>query len=90
MKLRRTRVIATRVIASCVALAVGGAVAFAPAASSQRPNIVMLMTDDTGWNDSSQAVENSAFCRARPPKPTCPPSSVSCASSSKEGRNDEA
>jgi hypothetical protein len=25
--------------------------AYGQAASTQRPNIVMLMTDDTGWND---------------------------------------
>jgi len=41
----------TRVIASCVALVFGGTVAYGQGPTSQRPNIVMLMTDDTGWND---------------------------------------
>src|SRR6185312_17285112 len=32
-------------------LTTGGVPAQAQATNSQRPNIVMLMTDDTGWND---------------------------------------
>jgi arylsulfatase len=32
-------------------LAGSSATAHAQTANSQRPNIVMLMTDDTGWND---------------------------------------
>jgi arylsulfatase len=28
-----------------------GMVASTPAAAQKKPNVVMLMTDDTGWND---------------------------------------
>ena len=34
-----------------VLLAAGGASVHAQSSNSQRPNVVMLMTDDTGWND---------------------------------------
>ena len=33
------------------ATALAGLTAVAPASAADRPNIVMLMTDDTGWND---------------------------------------
>ena len=38
---------------SLLALAVLGSLVFAsePAMAQQKPNVVMLMTDDTGWND---------------------------------------
>jgi Sulfatase len=39
------------VTVSTVVLAAGGAGVQAQSANSQRPNVVMLMTDDTGWND---------------------------------------
>ena len=37
--------------AGALALTAIATVAAAPAYAQQRPNIVMLMTDDTGWND---------------------------------------
>jgi hypothetical protein len=45
-----SRAISCRVISCGLALTLG-AIAYAQTASAQRPNIVMLMTDDTGWND---------------------------------------
>lgn len=38
-------------LAGCTILASGSVVANAQANTSQRPNVVILMTDDTGWND---------------------------------------
>ena len=44
----------TATLAAAVAsflLAGGNVIASGQASATQRPNIVMLMTDDTGWND---------------------------------------
>ena len=43
----------TSITTVCFALGLplAPAAAQAPAAQAKRPNIVMLMTDDTGWND---------------------------------------
>src|SRR5215472_6659596 len=46
-----TRKLTLGALAVWITLAGGMALAHGQAASSQRPNIVMLMTDDTGWND---------------------------------------
>ena len=45
------RKVALGALVAWIFIMAGVAVANAQAASGQRPNIVMLMTDDTGWND---------------------------------------
>ena len=45
------RVLTYMVGASATAVLLWGSLAPAQAQAQKRPNIVMLMTDDTGWND---------------------------------------
>src|SRR5689334_7900991 len=47
----QTLIVALGTLAASGFLMAAGAGAAAQAAGAQRPNIVMLMTDDTGWND---------------------------------------
>ena len=44
------KILQNRSLALLAFLAVGMAIS-TPAAAQKKPNVVMLMTDDTGWND---------------------------------------
>jgi len=51
----------TIIVLIIIFLAGGRMTANAQADNSQRPNIVMLMTDDTGWNDFGAYSGGGAF-----------------------------
>ena len=68
MKLARTAM--RTVIAGLAAMTVAGIHSYAEA-QTKPPNIVMLMTDDTGWNDFG--AYSGGGCRARPSDAECRP-----------------